>query len=248
MGKCASIMKLNCPGLIVLLFLFFSFPSRAQQSPDTLLYRESAYKIHQVYLSEIGDNAQIFHGSEFIRNGEKAIGFPFYEADNMLSGTVSYQGNMLMNLNLYYNLVSDEVVTNNFTHDALITLANEKVDSFTIDGHSFVRLSATKSNGLAKTGFYEKLYTGEPSFYVRREKRLVTGSGSEETRYVQYNYYFIRMKNVFYQVEDKNSLLDVLKDQKDVLKKYIRTGKLNLKKNTETSLLLTTIYYSQLKH
>jgi hypothetical protein len=49
-------------------------------------------------------------------------------------------------------------------------------------------------------------------------------------------------------MQDKNSLLDVLKDQKDVLKKYIRANKLNFKKNTETSLLLTTIYYSQLKH
>jgi hypothetical protein len=241
-------MKFSCFGLFGLPFLFFSSSSRAQHSPDTVLYGELVYKIHQVYLSKIGDNAQIFHGSEFIRNGQKAIGFPFYEADNMLTGTVSYQGNILMNLSLYYNLVSDEVVTNNYTHDALITLANEKVDSFTIDGHSFIRLSATKSNGLAKTGFYEKLYPGEPSFYVRREKRLVTGSGSEETRYVQYNYYFIQIKNVFYQMQDKNSLLDVLKDQKDVLKKYIRANKLNFKKNTETSLLLTTIYYSQLKH
>lgn len=241
-------MKFSCLGLFGLPFLFFTSPSRAQQSPDSVLYRESVYKIHQVYLNEIGDNAQIFHGSEFIRNGQNAIGFPFYEADNMLSGTVTYQGNMLMNLNLYYNLVSDEVITNNYTHDALITLANEKVDSFTIDGHFFVRLSASKFNGLYKNGFYEKLYPGEPSFYVRREKRLVTGSGSEEIRYVQYNYYFTRIKNVFYQVEDKNTLLDVLKDQKDVLKKYIRANKLNFKKNTETALLLTTIYYSQLKH
>ena len=31
--------------------------------------------------------------------------------------------------------------------------------------------------------------------YVRREKRLVVGSGSEETKYIQYNSYFIRMKN-----------------------------------------------------
>ena len=77
---------------------------------------------------------------------------------------------------------------------------------------------------------------------------IVVGSGSEETKYIQHDDYFIKLKNVFYPVDGKSELLDVLKDQQDVLKKYIRTNKLNFKKDLETSLVLTTIYYSQLKH
>ena len=56
------------------------------------------------------------------------------------------------------------------------------------------------------------------------------------------------MNDVYYSVDGKNALLDVLKDKKDDLKKYIRTNKLNFKKNLESSLVLVTIYYSQLKH
>ena len=66
---------------------------------------------------------------------------------------------------------------------------------------------------------------------AKREKRLVVGSGSEETKYIQHDSYFIRLNNAYYEVGGKSDLLDVLKDQKDVLKKYIRTNKLNFKKN-----------------
>jgi hypothetical protein len=248
-GKMCLDMKFNCLALLEFSFLFICISQiHAQQSPDSILYKESAYKIHQVYLDEIGDNAQIYHGSEFIRNGQKAIGFPFYESDSVLTGSVCYQGMIYMNLNLFYNLVSNELITNNYAHDALVTLAYEKVDSFSIGNHSFIRLAAGRDNGLIKDGFYEQLFSGEPAFYARREKRLVTGAGSEEIRYIQFNYYFIKLKNVYYQVEGKNSLLEVLKDRKDVLKKYIRSNKLNFKKNPEPSLLLSTIFYSQLKH
>jgi hypothetical protein len=242
-------MKFISVALFGLHFLFVCISQiHAQQSPDSALYKESVYKIHQVYLDEIGDNAQIYHGSEFIRNGEKAVGFPFYESDSMLTGMVSYLGTIYKNLNFFYNLVSDELVTNNYTHDALITLAYGKVDSFSIGNHLFIKLAAGKSNGLINDGFYEQLFSGEPAFYARREKRLISGTGSEETKYVQFNYYFIKLKNVFYPVDGKNTLFEVLKDQKDVLKKYIRSNKLNFKKSPESSLLLSTIFYSQLKH
>ena len=49
------------------------------------------------------------------------------------------------------------------------------------------------------------------------------------------------------QLTVKNALLGLLKDKEDVLKKYIRTHKLNFKKHLESSLVLTTIYYSSLR-
>jgi hypothetical protein len=149
---------------------------------------------------------------------------------------------------VYYNIVSDELITNNYAHNAFIVLSPEKVDSFVIQHHVFVPLTSDKYNHLEKDGYYDQLYAGEPGLYAKREKRFVVGSGSEETKYIQHDDYFIKLKNVFYAVDGKSALLDVLKDQQDLLKKYIRTNKLNFKKELESSLVLTTIYYSQLKH
>ena len=236
-----------CVGLTIHFICIFS-ETYAQQPSDSTLYKESLANIHQVYLKQIGDNAQIYHGREFIRNGQKANVFPFFESYNLLVGSISYQVPIYPDKNVYYNIVDDELITNNYLNNAFIVLAPEKVDSFVIQQHVFVPLISDKSNHLEKDGYYDQLYSGEPCLYAKREKRLVVGSGSEETKYIQHDDYFIKLKNVFYAVDGKSELLDVLKDQADVLKKYIRTNKLNFKKDLESSLVLTTIYYSQLKH
>jgi hypothetical protein len=153
-------------------------------------------------------------------------------------------------MKLYYNLVTDDVIIPNYHGNAFITLSREKVNSFTIGDHVFVALNGMQSSGIATEGFYEVLFDGEPGLYARREKRLDLGTGSEEAKYIQLNTYFLRKNNIFYRVEDKSSLLDLLKDQEDLLKKFIRANKLKfkVKKDLESSLVLTTKYYSRLKH
>ena len=49
-------------------------------------------------------------------------------------------------------------------------------------------------------------------------------------------------------VDSKKELLELLNDQQDLLKKYIRTNKFKFKKDLESSLVHTTIYYSRIKH
>ena len=241
-------MKFSC-FVFAVIFLHLSCIAQSQtQQPDSLLNTESVSNLRQIYLNEIGDNAQIYHGSEYIRNGQKAIGFPYFESDNMLSGSIFYQGIEYPQRNLHYDLVSDQIISNNFQRNAQISLSPDKADSFRIGTQVFIRLYSSKSNGLPRDGYYEQLYSGEPGVFAKREKKLVSGTGSDETKYIQYNSYYIKFKNVYYEVEGKNTLLDVLKDKQDYIKKYIRTNKLNFKKNLESSVVLTTIYYSQLKH
>ena len=247
-GKMCFDMKLSRFVLVGMIVQLSGIPPlQAQQSPDSLLYKEAISNLYRIYLNEIGDNAQIYHGDEYIRNGQKALGFPYFQSDSMLTGSISYQGILYTDLSLFYNLVSDEPVIRNYAQNTFITLSPQKVDSFTIGGHFFLKLTLKSYTGLPVDGFYEQLYSGEPGFYVRREKKLVVGTGSEETKYIQYNSFFVRMKNNFYSVDGKNALLDLLRDQKDPLKKYIRASKLNFKKNLESSLLKATIYYSRLK-
>ena len=241
-------MKQCCP-LILSFFLLLAFTveTRAQFSPDSIIYEESIARIRHAYLSEMGDNAQIYHGAEYIRNGQRAIGFPYYISDNMLTGSIFYQGVLYSDVNFFYNLVSDKLIINNYAHNALITLSPLKADSFITSNHFFLMLSADKSKGLIQDGYYEKLYPGEPSLLVKREKRLEIGSGNQDIKYIQYDNYFVKLKNEFHTIDGKNALLDLLRDQESPLKKYIRSNKLNFKKNLEFSLVSSIIYYSRLK-
>ena len=242
------VCRLACVGIIFQLSGLS--PVRAQQSADSLLYKESISNLHRIYLNEIGDNAQIYHGSEYIRYGQKTAGFPYYESDSILMGSINYQGNLYKGMNLFYNLVTDEIIIPDYSRSALITLARGKVDCFTIGKHEFLEMTNKQSEGIPTDGFYEELFPGEPGLFVRREKRLDAGTGSEEAKYIQYNSYYLRKDKKYYAVDSKNSLLDLLKDQENLLKKYIRANKLKfkIKKDLESSLVLTTTYYSGLKH
>jgi hypothetical protein len=240
-----NVSRLVFVGAIFLLFV--NSPILAQVSNDSLAYKESISGLDRIYLSEIKDNAQIYHGTQYIRNGEKALGFPYFESDSMLKGSVNYLGNAYSDVNLYYNLVTDEIIIPNYLRDAQIVLPFGKVDSFTVGPHFFISISVKQFNGVSEDGFYERLSTGEPAMYVRRVKKLVTGTGSEENKYIQYNTYYLRKNNVFYMVDNKKTFLELLSDREDQLKKFIRSNKLKFKKDLESSLVLTTLYYSQLK-
>jgi hypothetical protein len=240
-----NVCRLVIVGAIFLLSA--NSPIHAQLSNDSLEYKESISSLHRIYLNEIKDNAQIYHGTEYIRNGERALGFPYFESDSMLTGSVNYLGNAYPNVNLFYNLVTDEIIIPNHLHDAQIILPFGKVDSFTVGTHFFISMSAKQFTGVPVDGFYERLSSGEPAMYARREKRLVTGTGSEENKYIQYNTYYLRKNNVFYMVDNKKTFLELLSDREDQLKKFIRSNKLKFKKDLESSLVLTTMYYSRLK-
>ncbi|MES1221553.1 MAG: hypothetical protein ABUT20_38995, partial [Bacteroidota bacterium] len=92
-----------------------------------------------------------------------------------------------------------------------------------------------------------RLVDGKISVYARREKQLkVSSSADEDAKYLEYNFYFIRKNDRFYKVDDKSSLLNLLIDKKDQLKKFIKANKLNFRKRLEEAIVKTTNYYIQL--
>lgn len=241
-------MKLSLRLVLFILTALNFFQVSAQQATDSSLFNQSVSDIHQFYFKEIGDNAQIYQGNEYIRSGLKATGFPYYLADSMFLGTITYLGTLYPEKKFFYDLVKDQLIIYNYTHDALIRLYSEKVDSFSVGNHNFIYLRATKLNGLTRDGFYEKLYAGYPSLVVKREKVFRTATGSEDQKYLQKDDYYIEKNNVYFPVDSKNRQLDVLEDQRVALTKFIRSNKLNYKKDLENALLLSTIYYSRIKN
>jgi hypothetical protein len=233
----------------LLFHLLCTVQSFGQQLPDSdsSFYAASLRQLYQVYFHQIGPNAALFNGTEYIRNGQKATGFPFFESNDPVRGTVSYNGLLYPDARLQYDLVLDELITNNYQHDALIKLSKEKVDSFSIGEHHFVRLDARNTNGsFTNTGYYEQLTFNEFPVFAKRVKKLIVPNGYEDSKYIQYNTFYLRLRGGFYPVDKKNSLLDLLGDKRDLLKKFIRAHKLNFRKKPEEAIVRTTGYYARL--
>ena len=229
-------------------FLFASQGFSQERLTDSSARKELVSNLYHYYFNQIGENARLFNGSEYIRNGQRAIGFPFFESNDMLTGFVSYKTVIYPELSLYYDLVADELIIHNYSRNAFIVLSKEKVDSFSMKGHIFLRLESIKTNGeLMGDGYYDRLTADDPGVYVKRFKKLVLPD-SGDPKYVQYNTYYLKMKDTFYLVDGRKTLFNLLKDDQDLLKKFIRSNKLSFKKRFEEALVRTTTYYAQLKH
>ncbi len=231
--------------LCVVGFLSVCFnPSFSQTSADSLV-NESVSAFRNIYFEELKGNARLYEGRKYNMEEKRADGFPYFQADVIRQGAITYQGTKYAPVKLYYDLTSDAVVTSNYEHDDLMSLDPDKVDSFSIGRHLFVHLD--KLPGLPVRGFYEQLYKGDPALYARREKKFYYGAGNRENRYVEKNDYYILLNHIFYKCAGKSDVLTIFGDQAEALKKYIHSNKIDFKDDFESAVTACVMFYAGLK-
>ena len=217
------------------------------QSEDSILLATAIKKVKSQYQISIKENLLLFNGSEYGKTVQQSKGFPFFDSENLLNGSIFFDDKLYEDLNFQYDLTLDKVIINDFKKNYLITLATEKINYFIINGHEFVRLSI---NANKSAGFYERLNKGNISLWAKREKKLVLPANAEEKTpsFIQYDHYLIQKNETLYPAESENSILLLLKDKNDELKKYIIVNKIKFKKQFELSAIKVINYYNQLIH
>jgi len=223
--------------------LFFSLAVFAQDFiPDSVVYKIALDRTISFNNSLATKTSGLYTGSLYVRDYYNIKGHPFFETDSLQKGDVFYNGVLYRNVDLLYDLSHDNLVTK-YSDDANLVLVREKIAYFKIQSHLFV----AGSDVLGKE-FYEVLYTGKVELLVQRKKELVPWSKTMEfaAAFSQTNSYFIYKDSSYQKVNSKQELMEVLKDKKAELKNFISASKLDFRKNFETALLRTAIYYDQL--
>jgi hypothetical protein len=244
-----------------MLFSLTAPPARSQQPPDSAAIDGTAAVLQRYVRNELGPDSRLYNGYEYIRNGTPAKGFPFFESDSLQKAGLSYDGILYPSIPMEYDIVLDRVIIRDYTGSALISLISEKVASFSFGTHHFRYVP-----DIDNPGFYEVLFSSPASYIAsaadvtpatsgpvtllaHREKKLIFPSNREDqARYDQKSFYFIRLANRFYTVDTKAALLDVFKDKKEALKKFISGNNISFKHQFETALTRTTAYYTHLSH
>ena len=132
--------------IAAILFLLFFFKVDAQQPlTDSAFYVQSLYNASTAYKKQVQENLHIFNGIEYLRANHGVKGTAFFETDSLLPGAVFYDGRLYENTPMHYDIVSDNVVVDNFTHSNELMLVPEKVGYFFILQHLFVRITADSS-------------------------------------------------------------------------------------------------------
>jgi hypothetical protein len=220
---------------------------------DTLFLSNSIDRVKAIYLKATSGEGPLFNGvqhkSIVLHNYDE--GHPYFLSDDWIDGSIEYDGGLHDNISMQYDLTTDKIVIDHPISHFKMELISEKVTSFKLLDHTFIRLSpGTDSTKISiRPGFYELLYDGKVKVYAKQKKlrREVFESNVIKSIFDQKSQYYIWMDNVYYPVKGKGSVLNTFYKKKSALKKHLSKNKINFKKDTGLAIAKSAEFYDALE-
>ena len=236
---------------LILFLLSLCFSSVLPAQPDETNSTPNFFfqKPVEWYFKTLAGNARLYNGSEYVTRDPNIAGFPFFGSDTMQKATIDYDGIVYHNIPIWYDLVSDDVIIEDYHRKYYITLVKEKVNRFLINDHEFLRLAPDSSDLSVERGFYERIYKGNVSAFAKRTKGIGYTTGSEKVNYAYSakNSFFILKDDGWFRINSKSSLIEPCGSKANDLRQFYRVNHLNFKKDPERVLLKVVAYYDQQK-
>jgi len=200
------------------------------------------------FYASIGKQAQLYNGNEYYPYDPTITGNAYFlDIKAFTSGSVEYDGVKFTGVPMLYDVYSDNLVVLLYNHFTSIVLIKEKVSSFDFLTHHIINIDSLSlpANVVIKPGFYDEVYKGKLQVLVKRSKNLQTTSGqsSLETYFNPSIRYYIRKNNVYYEITGKGSALDLLKDKRKDIQKYLRANQINYRSDPIDALVKIASYY-----
>jgi hypothetical protein len=206
------------------------------------------------FYKAIGQESRLYNGHEYNPYDPRIKGtalFP-YDTQSWELGEVNYDGIIYKNVPIKYDIYKDVVVVLLYNKFSMFTLLSHRVHDFTFANHHFIRLNADSlvndKSGISN-GFYDELYGGKiVSMLAKRIKTIQnsTNLDTPELTFASHDDYYLRKGNSYFKVSSQSSILNVLKDKKNVLQQYIRQNNIRFKDNREDAMARIVAYYDHL--
>lgn len=202
----------------------------------------------QVYHHYLTPENGLYNGGEYADyTASLTHGQPYFGIKENQPGWVLYNGMRYDSLMLWYDLVTDAVVTWDPDHVLRFQLINDRLQAFNLSGHLFIRFQKDSLDGI-RTGFYEVLATGRVNLYKKSSKNLqtyATQDGLQKDIFSDSSFYIAR-NGRFLPVNKKSSVLAALADKKTAVRAFIRKNHLSIRREKEYALLSVVTYYNGL--
>lgn len=203
------------------------------------------------YNTAIGEQSHLYNGPEYEFYDPTIKGNAYvFDNKSFTTGSVRYGAAVYRDIPMLYDLNKDVVVVLLYNHFTKFSLLSERVPEFWLLNHHFIRLN-TDSTGKAAlaTGFYDQLYQGRKiGIIVKRAKSIQTSTGNNtvESYFSETKDYYVKKEGNYFSFSGKGGLLDIFKDKKKELRKYIRTNDIDFRENFERAVVNVATYYDQL--
>lgn len=237
--------QLYCICLLLCCLLPPAARAQSDSLPDHLALNNAIRQYHTYLTPEPG----LYKGSQYvIYSFQLKEGHPYFDQDQMQTGSVLYNGVLYKNVPLIYDLAKNLLVTNDPNHIYKIALINQEIDSFTIQNHIFIKLKDSLSSIVPRPGFYQLLYNGR-STVLKKEKKIVREevSSGAVVRFIDYSVtYYLKKENTWYTINNKRGLLHAFGDKSPELRKFLRAGGIKFQDDKDNTLIRTAAWYDSL--
>jgi len=241
--------------LSLLLFSLILAPGLtfSQSTPDSTFRVTAESLAVDSYLNSVKHQELVFGGIEYFPFSGQSRQFPYYGSEYSEVGEVTFNNQLYRDVPLYYDLVADKLVAEHYDQSGLLTyiiLRQDRIQSFTILGRRFVRIT-NEPTGTLQDGFHGLLYDGDVRLYAKykKTKRDEYVSNTVRTAFDEKVSYYVYKDNKFYPVKSKSGLLKLLPDEKKALKEFSSRYRLDFSKpSRENSLTQLVAQYDKLKN
>ena len=235
--------------ILILSLLGITQPCYAQQiSADTAFLAVSHKKSIALYAASIQHQSRLYNGSDYNIYLPKNEEHPYFRMDDWVYGSIVYWDELYENVPLLYDVSVDQLITEHNRGNAIKLIA-EKIQSFTILEHTFVRLSSDDKNKISE-GFYDRLYDGDLKVYAKYSKNFRETIETTEVipHYDEATRYYLVKEGIFNVVKTKGSVLQIFRDHKQDVKNFLRKNRIRFKDNREKAIVRITEFYDTLNN
>lgn len=194
------------------------------------------------------ENQILYNGKVWRNLFTNVKGDQFLFSKDYLPGSVTISGKSYKNLNINYDIYTDEITTPK-NNGAILQLNKEMIDSFTLffdfKKYLFKNTQIDSLSGIK--GYVNVLYNGKSALYVkyRKEIDLLAVDEKFDLFYQTHKIYFVK-KGTVYQLTGKGDLLKALKEDKAQIKTFMKKNRLRVSKKLPESFIPVIRYYDSL--
>ena len=196
------------------------------------------------------DKQILLNGRIWRNQYSKVTGNQFFLTDNYIKGSVTFNGRRFDNLDLKYDIYSDELILSIGSHP-VIFLNKEMTDSFSLGSGNrtyYIINAGTDTMNVLK-GFVNLLYKGPSALYVKYIKKIQPQA--DEGKYdlfYQEHVVYLRKDSGIVLVKGKRKLFKLLEDKKKEIRDYLKTAGIRVsQKDPFTFIPLLQFYDSIIK-
>jgi hypothetical protein len=237
-------MKRKFLELVLIIILFTRLPLSGSSTTDTESIGYLSTQQDTLVDNQILFNGRIWRNLYFMIKDHQ-----FLFSKEFLPATVTLNGNTFNDIEVRYDVYSDELLTPT-SNVMVLQLNKEMIDSFTLNfqnkAYKFVNITNDSLKGLK--GYVNVLITGKTSLYVKYRKEIaaLAVENKYDLFYPVQKLYFMK-DGVLNLISGKREFLSLLDDYKVQVRSYIKKNRLKISKNNPESFVPVVQFYNSLR-